>query len=332
MSYNKNALLIINLGTPDSPSPASVGRYLREFLSDKNVIDINPILRFLLVNFIIVPFRKGKSAMAYQKIWNEDGSPLLLKTRALTSKIQDLLVDSFEVKMAMRYGKPGISEALQELSHYETIHVLPLYPQETKSSYGTAKEEVRNCASKLGLKNKIVFVPPFYDQDFYIDSLAEKIKSETNEVDHYLFSYHGIPVSHHDCCERMDGSCQTNNCYRTQCFKTTELVAKTLELKDGSFSTSFQSRLGRQEWIKPYTDHHLLELKEKGVNSIAVISPSFIVDCLETLEEIDMEYRGIFESNENFKFSYISCLNDQHYFIDRLSQYLKNTSDSGLTC
>jgi len=326
----KQALLIINLGTPDSTDANDVGRYLTEFLTDKHVIDLPYPLRQFLVRALIVPKRKFASAKKYEKVWLTEGSPLLHYTKSLSSKL-DQALDDIDVFFSMRYGNPKTSNVLKKISHYDEIVVLPLYPHDTKSSYLTAKEQVELFARKYNISEKIRFIKPFYSEDFFIDSWVEKLKSQEpkNSADFYLFSYHGIPLHH---LPKECGSCEipcsniveTSDCYRAQCYKTTELIVKKMGLKDGQYMTSFQSRLGKRPWIKPYTDLVIEDLKLKGIKNLTVFSPSFIVDCLETLEELGMELKEDFEGqSDEFKLNFITCLNDEDLFVNKLGEFIK---------
>lgn len=329
----RKALLLINLGTPNSTDPNDVGKYLTEFLTDKHVIDLPYLIRHFLVRALIVPSRKIESAKKYKKVWLKEGSPLLVHTQNLTSKL-DSALKQYDVFFAMRYGEPSIPNMLEKIKDYDAIEVLPLYPHDTKSSITTASEAALKAAKDLGIHSKISIIKPFFEKDFYIQSLVEKIRSEINieEKDFILFSYHGIPVHHLPlecvkCNLEEPKDCKDSkileDCYRAQCYKTTELVAKALGLPQEKFMTSFQSRLGRRPWIKPYTDIVIDELKAKGVRSLAVLSPSFIVDCLETLEELAIELKSDFESqNEELSLKFIPCLNDSDFFIKNLSHFL----------
>jgi ferrochelatase len=329
----KKALLLINLGTPKSTDPNDVGSYLTEFLTDKYVIDIPYVFRQFLVRALIVPKRKYASAEKYKRVWLKEGSPLLVHTESISKKLNKAL-DQYDVSFAMRYGGPSIFAQLDKLKDYEKIEILPLYPHDTKSSITTAVDAINEASKKLKIEEKINIIKPFYDEDFYIHSLAHKIKSEINieEKDFILFSYHGIPVHHlpakcADCNLEAPKDCKDSSlikdCYRAQCYKTTELVAKELGLPKEKFMTSFQSRLGKRPWIKPYTDLVIEDLKLKGVRNLAVLSPSFIADCLETLEELGMELKEDFEANNSeFNLKFIPCLNDSDYFIKNLSEFL----------
>ncbi|MFT6069585.1 MAG: ferrochelatase [Bacteriovoracaceae bacterium] len=329
----KKALLLINLGTPRSTDPSDVGEYLTEFLTDKYVIDLPYIFRQFLVRALIVPKRKFDSAEKYKRVWLKEGSPLLVHTENISEKL-DKALDQYDVSYAMRYGEPSILSQLTKLKDYELIDILPLYPHDTKSSITTALDAVKKASKKLKIESKINIIKPFYDKDFYIRSLATKIKSEVNidEKDFILFSYHGIPVHHlpSKCAEcNLDSpkdckdSILITDCYRAQCYKTTDLVAKELGLPKEKFMTSFQSRLGKRPWIKPYTDLVIEDLKTKGVRKLAVLSPSFIADCLETLEELGIELKEDFEGNNTeFDLKFIPCMNDSDVFIKNLSEFL----------
>ncbi len=329
----KKALLLINLGTPRSTDPNDVGDYLTEFLTDKYVIDLPYIFRQFLVRALIVPKRKFASAEKYKRVWLKEGSPLLFHTENISEKLNKAL-DQYDVSYAMRYGEPSILSQLEKIKDYDRIEVLPLYPHDTKSSITTALEAVEKASKKLKIESKINIIKPFYDKEFFISSLADKIKSEINidEKDFILFSYHGIPVHHlpakcAECNLESPKNCKDsaliNDCYRAQCYKTTELVAKSLGLPESKYMTSFQSRLGKRPWIKPYTDLVIDELKKRGVRSLAVLSPSFVADCLETLEELGMELKEDFEAdNSDYDLKFIPCLNDSDVFIKNLSGFL----------
>jgi len=325
----KKALLLINLGTPTSSDPIHVGEYLTEFLTDKYVIDLPYLIRQFLVRALIVPKRKYASALKYKKIWSAKGSPLLFHTKNLATKLNSAL-NHHDVFYAMRYGAPSIKSVITSLESYDQIMILPLYPQDTKSSFLTAKEEVLKHFSQ---HDKLKIIPPFYDQDFYIDSLVKKIKDETNldEIELYLFSYHGIPQHHlpkfcESCSIPCDNPQRESSCYRAQCYKTTELIAKKLGLNKGQYQTSFQSRLGRRPWVKPYTDFVIEEIKQQGIKKMAVLSPSFMVDCLETLEELAIDLKNCFEDAHTGRtLTFIPCLNDDDFLVKKIHSHIENS-------
>ncbi|MGB1701344.1 MAG: ferrochelatase, partial [Nannocystaceae bacterium] len=287
--------------------------YLREFLMDGRVIDIHPIKRWILVNLIISTFRAPRSARAYQKIWREEGSPLLHHSRDLTKRVDDELPE-WPVVLAMRYGNPSIAQGLAELEARGCDHliVMPLYPQYAASSTGSTVEAVCRQVQERWNTPFISVVPPFFAAPPFIKAFAAVGQNalERFAPDHVLFSFHGLPEHHMhkgdptgahclvrpDCCEQAaaDGATVGQQCYRAQSFVTARLLARELGLEDDGWCVSFQSRLGRREWIKPYTDHRVLELAKSGVKRLAVFCPAFVADCLETLEEIGMEAREEF--------------------------------------
>jgi ferrochelatase len=295
-------VLLVNLGTPDSPSVPDVRRYLREFLSDPRVVDINPVGRWLLLNLIILPFRPKRSAHAYQKIWTEEGSPLLVYGKQLTELVQEKLGERFVVRLAMRYQSPSIRTAFDELiaADAERIIVLPLFPQYSSAATGSALDKVFEVAAEEWNVPVLEAIGPFYADEGFIRAFAEVARPVLQDVapDYVLFSYHGVPerqirkgdpTGKHclldaSCCDAIGAA--NRYCYRAQCFATTRALAAELSLEPQRFGVSFQSRLGRDPWIRPYTDEVLPELREKGVARLAILSPAFVADCLETLEEL----------------------------------------------
>jgi len=304
----KTGVLLINLGTPDAPTPDAVGRYLREFLMDGFVIEAPLPLRWLLVNVAIVPRRKYQSAKAYQKVQLPEGSPLLVHTRALAQAVGARLnPDEYVVQFGMRYGNPSIRSALAKLQSQgvSRIIVLPLYPQYAQSSFETAVVETRRSAEDLGCGHLLTFLTPFYDEPGFIKAWAERIVAsiDAQTTDHLVFSFHGLPMRHltrlhpqqcmkANCCATLTSANQ--NCYRAQCFATARAVATQLELNPDDYTVSFQSRLGRAEWTGPNTVEVLQELASRGVKRVAVACPSFVADCLETLEEMGIRGRETF--------------------------------------
>ncbi len=294
-------LILNNLGTPADTSTASVRRYLRQFLSDPRVLDINAVGRWALLNLVILPFRPAKSAAAYKKVWSEAGSPLLEHSHALVDAVQDRLGPSWAVELGMRYGEPSIEHALTRLRErgVDRIVFLPLYPQYAASSTGSSVEELFRVAGKLWVTPAISTIDAFYDEPSFVRAFAEVGRAVLAEArpDHVLFSYHGLPerqvqkaddsgahcLKSASCCDAIVPA--NRNCYRAQCFATTRSIVDALALTT-PHSVSFQSRLGRTPWIKPYTDHVLPELHGKGVRRVVVFCPAFVADCLETLEEI----------------------------------------------
>ena len=290
-------LLLVNLGTPDAPDTGAVRRYLREFLSDPRVIDIHPLARAALLNFIILPFRSPKSAAAYRKIWTERGSPLLYHSQDLVNGVRAAL-PGWKVELGMRYGNPSIAAALGRLGPVDRLVVLPLYPQYASASTGSSLEEVFRVLSKSAVVPPVTSIEAFYDEPAFLDAFAAVGKAAAAGADHVLFSFHGLPerqvkasdptgrhcLASATCCDRIGEA--NRNCYRAQCYATTRGIAARLGLAADRHSVSFQSRLGRTPWIKPWTDEVLPELAKRGVKKLAVFCPAFVADCLETLEEI----------------------------------------------
>jgi ferrochelatase len=332
-------LLLINLGTPESTSKKDVKKYLEEFLMDERVIDIDYWKRWLLIKGIVLNTRPAKSAEAYKKVWTEEGSPLMVHTVNLAKKVQEKLGDSIYVTFAMRYGNPSIVDTIKELkgNGVTKLVVLPLYPQHAMSSTETVVEKVREEVKKQNASWEMKIIPAFYNDSRYIQNLADSIESEIN-VDHYdkiVFSYHGIPerqVLKTDTTEshcKIDGSCCNTpspahkTCYRHQAFETTKLVEQQLNWDASKTINTFQSRLGRAEWLKPYNALTLAELPAQGVKKIAVVMPAFVADCLETLEEMRMEGQEIFLGAGGERFDVVSCLNDDDNWAQTIAEWTK---------
>ena len=333
----KRGVLVVNVGSPDSTDPADVRRYLRQFLSDPRVVDINPVGRWLLLNLFILPFRPKKSAEAYEKVWTEDGSPLLVQTRALVEGLALRLDDEVVVTYAMRYGQPALIVGLAELraAGCDRIAVFPVYPQYAASSTGTALQAVYDSLSDLWNTPSISVVPPFYEDAGFIEAFADVGRPvlERLEPDHVLFSFHGLPERHMrksdetgghclasaDCCEVIVDA--NRNCYRAQCYVTAKALAAKLTLPE--WSVSFQSRLGRTPWIRPYTDEVILELAGRGVKRLAVFCPAFTADCLETLEEIGIRAAEDFVSAGGETLELVPSLNAHPTWLDAAAELVK---------
>lgn len=328
----------MNLGSPDSPEVKDVRRYLNEFLMDERVIDIPYLLRLLLVKGIITPFRASKSSKAYQSIWTSEGSPLIVLSKQLQKAYQQQT--DMPVALAMRYGNPTPKAAFDELLRVdpaiEEVIAVPLYPHYAMSSYETAVEHARQTHKQYQYKFKLSFVAPFYNNTDYIQALSESIRPHLQEhFDHVLFSYHGIPERHihkaditrshclssADCC--IKDSPAHAYCYRHQCFDTTERVATQLNIPKGRYSVSFQSRLGRDEWLKPYTAQRLKEMPAEGIKKLVIVCPAFISDCLETLEEIAEEGKEIFLHAGGEHFTIVPCLNVNPLWVQALDKLVR---------
>ena len=330
-------LLLINLGSPDSTSISDVKKYLDEFLMDKRVIGKSYIFRWILVKLIILNFRPKKSARAYKKIWWKEGSPLIVLSRRLFKKVSDLM--QIPVALAMRYGSISIYNGLKELNDkgVDEFIILPLYPHYAMSSYETVVEKVKEEVKINFPENKIKVIEPFYDDPKYIELLSLKIKDTIKDIeyDHILFSYHGIPVSHlkisdptNTHCYKAKNCCSVDSkahktCYKHQVTITTELVAKYLGLEREKYSISFQSRLANEPWRKPYTDSELERLAKEGKKNMVVVTPAFVTDCLETLEEIVMEAKEEFLEAGGENYYYVPCLNDDDNWAKLISKWAK---------
>ncbi len=340
----KKGVLLVNLGSPDSTKIKDVRRYLDEFLMDERVIDIPYWKRYLLIKGIILNTRPKKSAEAYKKIWWEEGSPLVVISERFKKKVADKL--HIPVALGMRYGSMSIKNGIQELvdAGVEEILLVPLYPHYAMSSYETVVEKAKQINKDDFPNIKMDVLPVFYNNKDYIAALAENIKShlEGFDYDHVLFSYHGIPERHiyksdptkSHC--KIDGSCcdigskAHRTCYRHQCFETTKAVVEELELAPGTYSNSFQSRLLKDPWLKPYTDFELEKFPGEGKKKLAVITPAFVSDCLETLEEIAMEGKEQFEEAGGEAYKYIPCLNDNDAWVDVMVTWIEQWQESAV--
>jgi ferrochelatase len=328
-----DGLLLINLGTPDAPESGPVRRYLRQFLSDPRVLDINRVGRWLLLNLIILPTRPAKSAHAYRAIWDaKRGSPLLFHSQDLAAAVQARLGEGWHVELAMRYGSPSIASGLERLraAGVDRIFVLPLFPQYAASSTGSALEEVFDRAGAAWNVPPLRVVDPFYEAPGFLGAFAAVGRPVLDQLaaDHVLFSFHGLPERHMkksdeagDHCLASAGCCDrivpaNRNCYRAQCFATARGLAKALDLPPEKWSLSFQSRLGRTPWIKPYTDEVLDALPKQGVKRLAVFSPAFVADCLETLEEIGIRARDQFRAAGGEELVLVPSLNATPAWVD----------------
>ncbi len=326
----KKAILLINLGTPDAPTPGKVGKYLTQFLNDKRVIDINAIGRFILVNLIIVPFRSFKSSKLYQAIWTKEGSPLLLNSIALKEKLQKELGSDYIVELAMRYQQPSIALALERLREQrpEKITILPLYPQYASSSTGSTLEEVFRVIRRWEVIPDLQSISKFYDHPKFIEALVEEGKKHnTADYDHIIFSYHGLPErqilkgsAHYGGNTCQMGSCcnsiTKNNqfCYRANSFETTRQLVRALNIPEGKYTTSFQSRLDNK-WLQPFSDKVVEEQAKKGAKKLLIFSPAFVADCLETIYEIGTEYEEIFKHHGGEKVTLVNSLNSNDTWV-----------------
>lgn len=322
-------VLLINLGSTNSPDPKDVKEYLDEFLMDERAIDLPYWLRSFIVRGIILNTRPKKTAENYQRIWWKGGSPLIVISERLRKKVEAL--SGIPVEIGMRYGKPSIKEGLQKLvdQGVEDVLLVPLYPQYTMSTIETALVKALEVKKEFFPDIKLSTTPPFYNREDYIEVLSNSIKEHLNgqEYDHLLFSYHGIPVRHEDKTnytgEDSDPRARKIT-YREQCLKTTELVAEKLDLQEGTYSTSFQSRLGVDAWIKPFTDKTVKTLAEEGVKKLVMVAPAFVADCIETIDELDREAREDFQAAGGRSFSLVPCLNSRDDWTGVINDWIQN--------
>lgn len=328
------AVLLVNLGSPDSPSVPDVRRYLREFLGDERVIDIPAPLRWLLLEGIILRTRPKKSAHAYSSIWTTEGSPLMRISESVREKLALAIGDQTPVYLAMRYGRPSIADVVARIATdgVEELLLIPQYPHFAMSSWETVVVRVEEAIREIAPRLRLTCMEPFYADEDYIEALhAVSAPFLAQPHDHVLFSYHGVPVRHlrnygctrgraagaDDCCPV--GSPSHARCYRAQVYATTRAFAARAGLAADRFSVSFQSRLAGEPWCEPFTDAELARLPAAGVKRLLVLCPAFVSDCLETLEEISVAGRETFLAAGGGSFVQISCLNDQTAYIDFLA-------------
>jgi ferrochelatase len=338
-NMNGIGLVIINLGSPDSYQVADVRTYLRQFLMDERVIDAPHLIRKLIVEGFVLPFRPKKSAKAYASVWMDEGAPLKVLTQRFTDKVRDEV--PFPVTIAMRYANPNPEAALKDLQamvpDLHTILLAPMYPHYAMSSYETALLYVREAIEKYLPEVTCKVLQPFYKDERYIQNLATSIRPYVDKpFDRLLFSYHGLPVRHlkktdptKQHCYQCINCCTTdstawNTCYKHQVTVTSQLTAKELGLAENQYSISFQSRLGRDEWLKPFTVERLENLPKEGVKKLLIVCPAFVADCLETLEEIAEAGRETFMEAGGESFTVIPCLNDAADWVRTFSDYCRN--------
>ena len=331
----KKALLLVNLGTPDKPSYFSVFKYLRQFLMDGRVININPVLRFFLVNFIICPTRSFSSTKVYKEVWDEEtGSPLLHNTRELSKKLSTKL-NEYDVHFAMRYQNPSIEKALEKIleKNPDEIIVLPLFPHYASATTGSVYQEISRIVSKKWVVPNIKFINQFYDNDKFINAWVEKAsKFDIKSYDKVVFSYHGIPNSHvdnvypdsmcndHDC--ELKISEENKFCYKATTYETTKILANRLNLQPDNYKVTYQSRL-TNKWLTPFTDQVLEELPKNGHKNVLVFSPAFTADCLETIIEIGDEYLDLFKKAGGNNLDYVESLNYSDSWADAIIDIIK---------
>ena len=328
--------LLINLGSPESPDPKDVKRYLGEFLMDERVIDLPKALRTFLVKGIILNTRPKKSAKAYKKIWWEEGSPLIVLSKRLQEAVQRKV--SVSMGLAMRYGSPSIEHGIKSLvdQGVNEIMLIPLYPQFAMATTETILVLAEKIKNEKYPELEFTVLPPFYNHPDYIRVLSQSVQEglKDKKWEYLLFSYHGVPERHirksditKSHCKIDKSCCQTTSeahqfCYRHQCYETTRQVADYLELKEGTYSTSFQSRLGVDPWLRPYTDQTVARFAKKGIKNMAIVTPAFVSDCLETLEEIGMEAAEDFEEKGGEELHVIPCINTRTDWVNVMSRWI----------
>lgn len=320
----KIGVLVAQLGTPDAPTPEALRRYLRQFLSDKRVIDINPVVWQTILRLIVLRRRPARSARLYQRIWTKEGSPLLLYSQAQTKGLQERLGDQFRVILGMRYGSPSIESAMQTFANegIDRILIFPMFPQFSSATTGSIYDAVNDAANgkrgNLFFERKrrmptLRFVPPYYDHPDYINALKASIEDDLTakspERDAILFSFHGIPKRYVD----------EGDPYREQCEVTAQLTADAMGLRDQDWRISFQSQFGKEPWLQPYTEDMLHDLPSENVQNLAVACPGFTADCLETLDEIGNEGKHQFEAGGGKQFHFIPCLNEHPTWLDAMA-------------
>ena len=318
-------LLLINLGTPKATNLSAICRYLNEFLMDKRVIDLPWYLRHLLVKGLVLPFRSKKSAPAYKAIWLREGSPLLHYSRQLCDQLQKEYGKEYRVALGMRYGQPSIATALNELKECEELTILPLYPQYSSAATGSAIEQALKIIKQKTIIPSIKIINHFYQNQVYIQAQSQLIKRYLKAQHYLLFSYHGIPERQivksgcQLCCPNECTPQENPQCYKAQCYQTTHLLAKSLNLSKEQYGVSFQSRLGKTPWIKPYTEELLIHLAAQGIKKLTIVCPSFVTDCLETLEEIGLGAQAKWQQLGGQEFILIPSLNDEPLWIQAIN-------------
>ena len=319
----KVGVLLTNLGTPDAPTPSALRRYLKEFLSDPRVVEAPRLIWWLVLNLVILTIRPRRSAAAYKTVWTDEGSPLLIHTKAQAEKVRAQLTDKYGddvvVEFAMRYGNPSVDSVIESMlkQGVTKLVVLPLYPQYSATTTASTFDAIAQSLTKRRAIPELRFIKNYHDFQPYIDALANKIDKHWQQhgrADKLIFSYHGIPKRY----------LTNGDPYHCECYKTSRLVAEKLGLNEDEYMTTFQSRFGREEWLKPYTDHTLQALPAQGVKSLQVVCPGFSSDCLETIEEIGEENRDYFLEAGGERFEYIEALNSDESHINALTQLIES--------
>ncbi len=331
----KTAVLLINVGSPQKAEKKYVKKFLKEFLNDKEVIDIPWLLRKILVNLVIVPFRSEKSTALYKRLWTKNGSPLIYFSQKTTEKLNIITNNHTEIFSAMRYGEPSIPNLLEKIKKgdFSKLIVLPLYPQYSSSTTKTAIDVTLKNINKWKKKPEIKIVKQFYNHSKYIDAICAKINEHNlDDYDHIIFSYHGLPIRHinkiHPHIHENKCTCSVKMpehghfCYKACCYETTRIIAKKLNLKNDFYSSSFQSHLSNK-WTKPFTSDIIIEKANNGYKKLLVVAPSFVSDCLETSVEIAYDYNYLFRTNGGEKLQLVESLNDSDIWINSLKDIIE---------
>ena len=334
----KTGILLVNTGSPDAPEVREVRRFLRQFLSDPRVIDIAPLARWLLLNFVILPRRPKQSAAAYRSVWTDRGSPLIINSEDFRDALRRALPDR-PIEIGMAYGRPAVPEALDSLLSQGTrrIVIAPMFPQYASATVGAVLELTYKTAASKPNVTPLSVVAPFYEEPEFLDAWASVAGPELENfnADHIVFSYHGLPerqifkcdptgahcLKQDDCCERYREA--NPDCYRAHCFATTRGIVERLALAKDGYTVAFQSKLGRENWLTPATDETIVRLAKSGIKRPAVLSPAFVADCLETIEELGMRGKESFLKNGGEAFKMISSLNDHPAWVDGFASILR---------
>lgn len=336
---NKTGVLVVNLGTPDSPEVKDVRPYLREFLNDPRVIDIPWLARKILVNLIIIPFRSFSSSKIYKQLWTKEGSPLLIYGEEVKTMLQERLGDEYGVHLAMRYKNPSMEDVLAEMrmQNYNKIIFFPMFPHYASASTGSAIEKAMKIISKWWVIPELSFISQYWDHDGFIDACVERaLQYNLDEYEHFLFSYHGVPDRHVDKVYLDGKPCTDHNCedeltdtnkycYKATCYATTRLIAERLGISENEYTVAFQSRLD-DKWLKPYSDKVVEEKAKEGVKKMLVFSPAFVADCLETTVEIGIEYDEIWKEHGGEKLQLVESLNAHPVWVEAIKDMVESRS------
>ena len=333
---DKTAVLLVNIGTPDEPTVPAVRRYLSDFLNDKRVMDVPFLIRKLLVNLIIVPFRSHKSTKLYQQLWTPEGSPLLKHSKDCREKLQMLLGSDYEVIIAMRYGNPSLKNALELIKkkQFRQLVLFPVFPQYASSTTGTIVETVLREISKWYFIPSVKIIGQFFEHPMFIRAFVERIQAyQPDDWDHIIFSYHGLPLRHlikghpdmslQECFDAGFHIEHSRYCYRSACYRTTQLIADALRLNADKYSVAFQSRLDKN-WMQPFTNDTLIQKAKEGCRKVLVVCPAFVADCLETIMEIGVEYQALFQQYGGEKVQLVESLNDYPTWIEAMKQMIES--------